>query len=284
MILVADSGSTKTEWLVLDGAGDSIDSFFTKGFNPNIVSTLFIVDELKHSASFLKAVQQSEKIFFYGSGCSTPELNTIVHDALRFFNTTADIEIKNDLYASVHATAGNEASIVCILGTGSNSCMYDGNKITGDDYSLGYILGDEGSGSYMGKQLLHDHFYHIMPENIHKAFHIKYNLTRNEVIERMYRKPMPNEFLASFTPFLKEHVLEPYCIALIRNSFSEFIKHFILRFEKAKHLPVHFTGSVAFNFRDILQQTADEYSITTGKIISSPMQELALYIQKNFTH
>ncbi|MFN0275476.1 MAG: hypothetical protein ACKVPJ_07015 [Chitinophagales bacterium] len=284
MILLADSGSTKTEWLVLDATGDSIDSFYTKGFNPNHVSTMFMVDELKHSTQFMKAVQQTGKIFFYGSGCSTPELNGVVSEAIRFFNSSAIIEIKNDLYASVHATAGNQPAIVCILGTGSNSCFYDGNKVSSDDFSLGYILGDEGSGSFLGKQLIHDHFYHIMPENLHKAFHIKYNISRNEVIERIYRKPMPNEFLASFTPFLKEHIHEEYCLQLVKGTFQSFLQHFVLRFENAKNVPVHFTGSVAANFKDVLSDTANEYEIKIGKILTSPMEELSKYIQKSLTN
>jgi N-acetylglucosamine kinase-like BadF-type ATPase len=281
MYLIADSGSTKTEWLLLDSAGDTIDAFFTKGFNPNLISTLSIVDELRKTPAFLNAIAKTKKIFFYGSGCSTNELNAVVYDAFRFFSTTTDIEIRNDLFASVHATAGNEPAIVCILGTGSNSCYYDGETVSGDDFSIGYILGDEGSGSYLGKKLLHDYFYHLMPETLQHAFHEKYHLSREELIEKTLRKPRPNEFLGSFTPFLKEHIETPYCMHLVKESFTEFIRYFVVRFPNYSEVPVHFTGSVAANFTKLLTEVANENSIILGKILASPMEELSKFIRNH---
>lgn len=281
MILVADSGSTKTDWAVLDQHGDVVDTFITRGFSPNSVSTLFIVDELKRSPQFLKAIAHIHRIYFYGTGCSSPEANKIITDALSFFTSTAHITVQHDLYASVHATAGNEAAIVCILGTGSNACYFDGNTVSGDDFSLGYILGDEGSGSYMGKLLLHDYFYGLLPEELHKAFHIKYNLLRNDVIEKVYRRERANEFLASFNIFIKENITHPYCTSLVHSSFSSFVQYFVLRFAESRQLRIHFTGSVAFTYIDILQAVMAEHKLQCGKVIASPMDDLLVYIKQN---
>ncbi|MBC8046845.1 MAG: N-acetylglucosamine kinase [Fimbriimonadaceae bacterium] len=281
MILIADSGSTKTEWVVLDAQGDAIDTFITKGFSPNSVSTLFIVNELKNSAPFMKAISFVQKIFFYGTGCSSPETNAIISDALKFFINETEIYIQNDLYASVHATAGSEAAIVCILGTGSNSCYFDGTTVHGDDFSLGYILGDEGSGSFMGKIILRDYFYNNMPDDLHKTFQLKYNLFRNDVIESIYRKERASEFLASFNPFIKEHISHAYCRQIVENSFQLFIKHFVLRFDNVASMPVHFTGSVAYNFKEILTDIVQKNNLQCRKIIASPMGELVKYIKKN---
>lgn len=283
MILIADSGSTKTEWVLLDITGNKIDQFITKGFSPNSVSSLFIADELKNTSSFMKAIPHTKQIYFYGTGCSSPDTINIISDAIKIFNVQAELHIQNDLYGSVHATAGNEEAIVCILGTGSNSCYFDGEKVYNDDLSIGYILGDEGSGSFMGKQLLKDFFYHSMPQDLHKAFHIKYNLQRNDVIERIYRKERANEFLASFVPFIREHADHTYCKQLIEFSLQQFIEIFILRFENASKLPIHFTGSVAYNFRDVIFPLLEKNHLHPGKIIASPMNDLIEFFQKKIT-
>ncbi|MBC8172320.1 MAG: N-acetylglucosamine kinase [Chitinophagales bacterium] len=280
MYLIADSGSTKTDWVVLDAQGEVPETFFTKGFNPTIVSTLFIIDALKQSAQFLKAIPATKKIFFYGSGCSTPELNNVIIEAFRLFSPAVEIEIKNDLYASVHATTGNDPAIVCIIGTGSNACSFDGNQVTDDDFSLGYILGDEGSGSYLGKQLLKDFFYDTMPAAVSKAFNDRYHLKRNEVIERIYRRERPNEFLASFVPFIRDHIQNEYCRQMVEDSFDSFIQYFILRFAHAGDVSIHCTGSVGYYFKDIFEICLHKHTLKPGKILVSPMDGLVRYVKK----
>jgi len=164
----------------------------------------------------------------------------------------------------VHAVSGDDPGIVCILGTGSNSCYFDGEKVHGETFSIGYILGDEGSGTHLGKQLLRDYFYEILPKALREKFRQSYLLTREEVIEHVYRRPRPNEFIASFIPFLKENISHPYCDEMVRASLREFLKIFVLRFTESTWQPVHFVGSVAWVFSDLLKKNVRDYRCKWG--------------------
>lgn len=277
MYLLADSGSTKTEWVLLNDELEIKEKITTSGFNPNIVSTADIINALSKENIFLQHTYNVDKIFFYGAGCSHDAVNEIIKNALLYFFPKTETTIKNDLYAAVYATAGNEPSIVCILGTGSNSCRFDGQNIYEDNYSLGYILGDEGSGSYLGKKLVRDYFYHALPADIHQEFYSRFNLKREDVIEQVYRKSKPNLYLASYVPFLKENIRNSYCSNLVFNAFDEFINYFVMRFTNYNTLRVHFAGSVAFEFSDILISVLEKHHLKTGKIIASPMQNLIQY-------
>lgn len=277
MYLLADSGSTKTEWVLLDNDLQITEKKTTSGFNPNMVSTADIINELSGEKIFVQHAHTMHKIFFYGSGCSNDAVNGIIKKALQYFFPEAESTVKNDLYAAVYATAGNDASIVCILGTGSNSCRFDGENIHEDTHSIGYILGDEGSGSYLGKKLLHDFFYDMLPAEMHLKLQSRYKLTRDDVIEQVYRKSKPNLYLASYMPFLKENIHNTYCYNLVFNAFEEFTNYFVLRFANYNKLPVHFAGSVAFEFSDILISVLKKHNLKTGKIIASPMENLIQY-------
>ena len=279
MILIADSGSTKTDWLLISDNGEQ-QQFYTKGFNPNYTPEDEITSEIKRNNALTESAKKVKQIFFYGSGCSAPPLNAIIEHSLRNFFPDAAMTIQNDLFAAVHAVAGDTPGIVCILGTGSNSCYFDGQNVHGETYSIGYILGDEGSGAYLGRQLLRDYFYEIMPKSLQEDFRKKYLLTREEVIEHVYRRPRPNEFIASFLPFLHENISHPYCADLISVSFHDFLRVFVLRFTESTWQPVHFVGSVAWIFSDILKKECAALSLQTGNILRSPVTGLAAYHSK----
>lgn len=277
MKLIADSGSTKTDW-VLTGAEPE---FFTSpGLNPNILADNVIVTELQKLTALTENKSAINEIYFYGAGCASPEnctrLTAIFHEMF----PDAIIEIKSDIAGAAYAANIGKPGIVGILGTGSNSCFFDGEQIFGGDFSLGYILGDEGSGSYFGKRLLRDYFYRLLPEELYEAFKDKYHIVRTDVIEKVYRNTTPNEFIASFLPFYKENITHPYCTYFINFGLEEFIKIYIWRFSNFKSVDVHFVGSVAFHFEEQLRAVCAKLQINPGRIIASPIQGLLQYHTK----
>ncbi len=277
LILIADSGSTKTDWLFINKLSQASTPFKTKGLNPNILSDEGILQELLASADIVELKNEHIEIYFYGSGCGSIINKERVKNNLQSIFTNAIIQVESDLVGAVNATCGNQAGIVAILGTGSNSCFFDGENIFGDQLSLGYILGDEGSGSYFGKILLRDFLYALMPEDLMYQFNIEYAVSRDEVINRVYKQPYPNEYIASFLPFLNKHKEHPYCKSIITSGFEDFLKIYILRFPKAKNLQIHFVGSVAMVFENELKQICDRLKLAVGAILRSPIEALAEY-------
>lgn len=205
---------------------------------------------------------------------------TIKSAFLEFF-PEAQIEIGWDLLAAARALCGYEPGIACIMGTGSNSCLYDGEKIIGNVANLGWILADEGSGANIGRKFLVDYLRGVMPENLRKQFHERFPLSREEFLEKVYQQERPSAFLASFTKFIFQHLKEPYCYKLIYNSFSEFYENNVMKYENFRNLKVHFTGSIAFYFSDILRQVANDKGITVKNILEGPIAGLTLYHQKD---
>lgn len=280
MLLIADSGSTKTDWVFTNADGQSPVYFKTKGLNPNVLNDATLSEIINDIALFVPELSSITKVFFYGAGCASTTNKLRMTNLLSNVCPTAEVAVYADIDGAVNAVKDNNPSIIAILGTGSNSCIYDGINIVANDFSLGYILGDEGSGVYFGKRLLRDYFYGLLPQELKTSFANTYGLTREELIEKVYRTPAPNEFIASFLPFFAEHIAHPYCQYFIDFGLKEFLKIYILRFRDYKQLEVHFVGSVAKHFETMLQNVCKELEINVGKIVSSPITGLLDYHTK----
>ncbi|MBI4645473.1 MAG: hypothetical protein HY738_02485 [Bacteroidia bacterium] len=276
MILIADSGSTKTDWRLIDNQKKSI-SFSSNGLNPYFVDDERVKTEiLTHYPKTVK-YERIEKIFFYGAGCSSPDKCQIVKNGLSKVFPLAEISIYHDLLGAARALFFNESGIAVILGTGSNSGYYNGNAIIQYVPSLGYILGDEGSGAFMGKQLLKDFLYKDLPQELHKKFLKKFNLTKEDILQAVYNEPFPNRFLASFTKFLSENISHPFIRDIITFSFSELFKKQLCKYPSYKHEKIGCTGSIAYYFSDLLKQTAMNFGADISQIIEFPITNLIKY-------
>jgi len=272
MILIAESGSTKTDWVLLGSKGVNKRQQ-TLGINPyhqNTSSIIKIISSLDNFGSV-------KQIFFYGAGCATDDKKQIIADALLQIFPEADCEINSDVLAAARSVCGQERGIACIIGTGSNSCLYDGKNIEHNVPPLGYILGDEGSGAVMGKKLLADILKDLAPKEIKNAFYQKYNMEYADIISKVYKEEAPSRFLAQFTVFLSENIHSPYITQLVKTSFSEFFKRNIKQYNNHINLPIHFIGSIAFYFKNELKMVANETGLRLGKIEQSPLEGLIQY-------
>lgn len=279
MVLIADSGSTKTDWRLLLRDG-SIEQAHTPGFNPNYQP----IDDLRKGIreTLVPVVKEKiSKIFFYGTGVSSERNQKLVSDVLLEFFPNAAVEIAWDLLASARALCGREPGIACILGTGSNSCYYDGEKIVTSVANLGWILADEGSGTHLGKQLVVDYYRNKLPEALAKQFQSRFPYRLDEAIQLVYQGDRPSAFLAGFTRFIFQHLKDPYCYQLVYRSFEQFYENTVMQYENYHALQVHFTGSVAFYFSDVLRQVGNDKGITVKNIIEGPIAGLTLYHKKD---
>jgi glucosamine kinase len=279
MIIIADSGGSKIDWRLLK-KDQTIGQANTSGFNPyyqNIDHLREIVKE-----SLLPQVNEPVlKIFYYGTGVSSEKNIRIIQSVFAEHFPQATIEVGWDLLAAARALCGREPGIACILGTGSNSCLYDGEKITDNVANLGWILADEGSGTNLGKRLVFDYFRNEMPEGLAKQFHARFPWSREEVLEKVYQHEKPSAFLASFAKFIFQHLKEPYCYQLVYRSLSDFFENNVMKYKDYKNLKVHFTGSIGFYFSDVLRQVANDKGITVKNILEGPIAGLTLYHQKD---
>src|SRR5690554_5739420 len=273
-IIVADSGSTKTAWMVLNGSRQ--EQFSTAGVNPFFRDTGDIIkewqecriNELKHSAG---------KIYFYAAGVVNHNKAEIIRQALLQFFPEAEISVQSDLLAAAHATLGNKKGIACILGTGSNSCCYNGKNITAHIPPLGFILGDEGSGAVMGRQLVGDYLKKKMPSELRQSFKEKYPFPYDHFLKRVYEGEKPNRFLAEFVPFLKSNIHHDYCKLLVQDAFQLFILRNLAQYEGYKNKPAGFAGSVAWHFKQQLSNVCRTHHITIENIVKDPLFNLAEY-------
>ncbi len=272
MILIADSGSTKTSWCLTNG-DDFTEYYSTGGLNPFFRSTEEIVDELRINL-LPKTGINIDHIFFYGAGIINPEKGDIVKKALSELYTRAEIEAESDLLAAARSTCGKEKGIACILGTGSNSCLYNGVEIIEHVPPLGFILGDEGSGSALGRKLVGDFLKGVMPENISEEFKNRFQVTYAEFLEGVYKKEKPNQFLAQFVPFINENISEGYCVNLLENSFQEFITRNILMYSDFREQPLSFVGSVAFYFQNQLKNVLNKNQLRLKTVLKEPLNGL----------
>ena len=275
MLLIADSGSTKTSWTLLDQDNGNALSCNTAGINPMYQDEESIFYLLQKE--FTIAVPGLVDLFFYGAGCINKGVNETVRDALgRFFNCSM-LSVETDLMAAARSLCQDNKGIACILGTGSNSCYYNGKEIIRNISPLGYMLGDEGSGAVIGRKFIADLLKNQMPEYIREKFFITYNLEPHNIMESVYKKPFPNRFLAQFTRFIHENIHEPSLINLVTNSFIEFFNRNIRQYPEALQLPVQFTGGVGYYFRELLEQAAMRTGYVIGDVTASPMEGLIKY-------
>lgn len=281
MILIADCGSTKIDWCVVDN-GTVQSEVFTSGINALLMPEDKIRETLKEELAPKIAGYAIERVYYYGAGCLFDDVCNNVRRAIASVVPTATaIEVQSDLVAAAHALCGNQEGIACILGTGSNSCYYDGEKIVDNVSPLGYILGDEGSGAVLGKLLVGDVLKKQLPELLCEKFLNQYGLDRQKIIENVYKKPAANRFLASLSPFLNENIGEPAVHKLVLNSFKAFFVRNVANYPNCKTLPIHFVGSVAYYYREVLEEAAREVGLTVGTVIKSPMEGLLKYHSNN---
>jgi glucosamine kinase len=283
MILIADSGGSKTDWRLLKNDG-TVAQASSPGFNPYYQPiddlTRNLKDILLPKVNALN--EQVDKIFFYGAGASSEANQSAIKNAFFEFFPQADIEIGWDLLAAARALCGHEPGIACIIGTGSNSCLYDGESIVDNVANLGWILTDEGSGSNIGKKFLIDYLRGKIPQELASQFKQRFPLSREEFLVKIYQEEKPSAFLASFAKFIFQHLKEPYCYNLVYTSFSEFYENNVMLYKNYQNLKVHFTGSIAFYFSDVLRQVANDKGITVKNILEGPIAGLTLYhSQKN---
>lgn len=274
MILLADSGSTKTDWCLVDH-GQSVLRINTKGTNPFFQTFEEISAEIERGLMPHLGNDPVDAVYFYGAGCAFPEKNIIVSNAISR-HIDASIEVGSDLLAAARALCGKEAGIACILGTGSNSCFYDGKQIIDNISPLGYVLGDEGSGAVLGKILIGDCLKNQLSSNIQQKFFKQFNLSRADILDRVYKQPFPNRFLASLSPFLAQNIREPEIHDLVLKSFTSFFIRNVMQYDY-KNYKVHLIGSIAYFYQDVLIEAANNLGIKLGKIIQSPMKGLMEY-------
>ena len=274
MRLIIDAGSTKMGWILMEGHEVKA-HFVTKGFNPNYSPMQDLVETCR-GASLPNEIQA---IHYYGTGCGNEQNCLLIKEVFQNRFPNAEIHVTHDLMAACHAVLGHDKGIACILGTGSNSCVYDGNDIIERAVSLGYLVGDEGSGMHIGREVVRAYFYGFMPVDLRQQFDTEYHLELKDFIQRLYHKGQPSKFLASFARFAGENQSHPFIKGLVKGCFRAFVEAFILRYDNCQSLRVSFIGSVAFHFKDILKETLTDYGLTMGEVMPSPAEGLIKYYQ-----
>lgn len=278
MLLIVDSGSTKADWVLTSLTDGKLLEFRTRGINPFFLSERDIIKILQNTPEIQPYLKAVSEIYFFGAGCSSPDRRELVSNALSQIFKNAFTNVEDDLAAAVYATCGQNEGLSCILGTGSNITYFDGHTVKPGKHGLGYILGDEGSGTYFGKKLITSYLYDTMPAHLAKAFKQQYQLTKAEVIKQVYEKPSPNFYLASFSNFMSQQKSDPFIIDLLKTGFDEFVQTNIKSYPDYRRLTCHFIGSIAFHFQDILREVCKNNDIKTGKILKHPIEELDQYI------
>jgi len=280
MFLIADSGSTKTEWALIDD-GNVVQKILTKGFNPYYYRKDDFVSGLKTSLKGKFPFDKIEKIFFYGAGCSSVDNCSLVETSLKAVFSNAGIEVEHDLFAAGLALLGDNKGIACILGTGSNSCLWENKKIIDNVPSLGYMLGDEGSGTHIGKLLLKGILLGEAEEKLTKVFFKEFDLDFSKALDKIYKESDPNLFYSSISPFANKHIENAFCNFIVKQSFTKFIDRYISKYDGYQSIPVSFVGSVAFHFQGILKVVLEDNNITLGRILRDPMEGLIEYHIEN---
>jgi N-acetylglucosamine kinase-like BadF-type ATPase len=276
MLLIADSGSTKADWLLAEN-GKVIQSFSSMGFNPFFHNAEVVYKDLSKNKALKKYSKLIKEVKFFGAGCSFPARNKIIAEGLTRVFPNAKVIVDHDMLGAALSACNNKAGLVCILGTGSNIAYFDGKNLSETRHGLGYVLGDESSGSHYGKKLLAYFIYKTMPADLRKAFYSKYRLTKEKAIKHVYQMPDPNVYLASFAKFLSDHKNHKWIKELVYKGMTDFFETNIRAYPQYKTAPVYFIGSIAFYFKDTLQQVADENGFKMGKILVKPVDELMKY-------
>jgi glucosamine kinase len=278
MILVADSGSSKTDWMAY--SPNQTLTFSTQGINPYFVNAFDVVKILTKNKDLSTNANAVKEVYFFGSGCSSPDKHEIISNGLSSFFTKAFISVDHDLIGSAYATCGDKKGLTCILGTGSNISYYDGHDVHDGKHGLGYVLGDEGSGTYFGRKILVSYLYGTMPEELRTIFAQNFVADKATVITNIYQKPFPNSYLASFSRFMIANKAHPFIQNILRVGFQEFIDTNVKDYKAYKTLDCHFVGSIAYYYQDELKSVFAENGIKVGKILQKPIEGIFEYILK----
>ena len=276
-ILIADSGSTKCDWMVIDGQGTNLSEFHTMGFNPYFHDADLVESKMRESEEAMALANEVSKVYFYGAGSSSEALCSVIREGLERVFTQANVHVGHDLDGAAYSTYAGEPAITCIIGTGSNSCYFDGSTASEEVPALAYILGDEASGSWFGKRLLSLHLYHKLAPVVDADFVSTFGFSKDDIVNRVYQEPNANVFLASFMTFIGRHQEVPQIISLLEEGFQAFIDVHVKCYENYKEVPVHFVGSVAYHFQPVLRHVCEREGISVGQIIKRPIDGLANY-------
>ena len=273
--LIADSGSTKTEWCILKNNKPHV--FTSQGMSPYFVNSEGMEKIIREEViPFLKK-NKVEEIYFYGTGCKNPANMKMIKKVFKYIFPDAFVVVDHDLSGAAKALCGNDKGIACILGTGSNSCYYNGTRIVKNSPGLGFILGDEGSGAYLGKKVIQHFLYNFFDDDLRARFDAKFVTTDSEILEAVYKQPLPNRYLASFAIFLAENRGHYMIENIIEDGLNDFFYTHIIHYRESPKLPVHFTGGIAFGFKDVVVQLCQGYGLQSGNILKSPMEGLIKY-------
>lgn len=278
MIIVADSGSTKTDWMGY--SPEKTITFSTQGINPYFLNAQDIYKIFSKMKDLEKIAASVKEIYFYGAGCSSPDKHEVISNGLSLFFTNAYISVDDDLMGSAYATCGDQKGLISILGTGSNVSYFDGVTVTESNYGLGYILGDEGAGTYFGRKMITTYLYQQMPEELRALFALAYKTDRETIITNVYQRPFPNTYLAGFSKFMFANSTHPFIIKTLVDGFQYFIDTNLKNFQDYQELNCHFVGSIAYYYEDILRETCIKNGIHVGKIMQKPIEGIFSYILK----
>jgi N-acetylglucosamine kinase-like BadF-type ATPase len=276
MILIADGGSTKCDWILLDNTGEIVLKTRTLGLNPAVFKEKVLLERILENKDLENSKDKVKQLFFYGAGCGTETPRLILQEFFKSYFTNASVTVKEDTYAAVYATT-TAPGIVCILGTGSNSSFFDGKTVENVVPSLGYILMDEASGNYFGKKLIRDYYYKKMPEDLRTKFSTDFDLDADVIKLNVYQKDNPNAYLASFAEFIFRNERNDYFNYVIQKGIKDFFKNKIRVFKNHKKVPVHFVGSIAYFSSDIIHKIAKKHGVTIGSIVRRPIDGLIEY-------
>lgn len=281
MIFIVDSGSTKTDWIAMDDSGQVLFSTQTLGLNPQVLPSAILTERIINNFDLYQNREKVSHVHFYGAGCGVESPARRIEKVFTEIFTQSNFSILEDTYAAVYAaTEPNDPAIVCIMGTGSNCTYFDGKEIEQRITSLGYVLMDEASGNFYGKQLIRAYYFKTMPKALAKKFEDQYDLSPDTIKENVYRRENPNTYLAKFAQFIIEHKQVPEMKTIIKDGLQRFISHQILQFEDAKDVPIHFIGSIAHYLQDEIDTALKKNGLRLGNVVKRPIDGLVEHHQK----
>ncbi|BFP42727.1 hypothetical protein FGF1_35720 [Flavobacteriaceae bacterium GF1] len=280
MILIVDSGATKSDWIALDENGEQLFVTQTLGLSPEVLTREVIEDRLANNFELSKNREAVSRLYFYGAGCGTDRMKKFLKGIFGDFFPNAKAEVREDTYAAIYSTTKiGSQGIVCILGTGSNCSYYDGHQLFQKVTSLGYIPMDDGSGNFFGRKLLRDYYFHKMPQDLGIKFAKEYELEADVIKDNLYKQPNPNTYLATFARFIIENKNHPYCRGVIDKGFQQFVNNYIMQFELATKVPIHFVGSIAHFLKEELTTVLERNDLILGVIRRRPIDGLVEFHQ-----
>ena len=278
MKLLVDSGSTKADWIAIDDNGKVLFTTQSLGLNPEVLNKAEVIERLDDRFDISHNRNNVSHLFFYGAGCGTDRMKKYLSDVFKKYFPNAVVSVHEDTYAAVYATTPkNQKAIVCILGTGSNCSYFDGAVLHQKVQSLGYIAMDDCSGNQFGRQLIRSYFFNKMPRELASEFEKSYDLDADTIKNNLYKEPNPNAYLATFAKFLIQHKDHPLCSKIIFSGMEDFVENYIMQYENAKEVPIHFIGSIAFYLKDELKKVLDKHGLKLGNVLRRPIDGLIQY-------